>query len=1085
MYNYNPIFFLSFLLLNLNSIFSTIIINFKTRTTRSSYSFDFQKYINLSAIVKVNNKTVNSTIKNQDSYGYKLEFPIESGEVEIILDSNNNLTSLSNMFYNSLNGRDIIEYIKIKTTDTNITNLSGMFSCCFKLVSADLSEFDISKVTNFKSMFYYCKSLVSVKFGNYQVSNVKYISEMFENCHKLVSLDLSTFNTSSVGEMNSTFYDCKFLTSINISNFRGDNISSTYRMFYGCNSLTSLDLRNFKPKKIKDMNYMFYDCLRLKSLDLNGFDTSLTTDMSYMFSGCKSLFYLNINSFTSTKVTKINNMFEDCASLSSLNLSNFIIKENTDYNYIFYGISDNIIYCMNEEFYDKIKSDMSNKKCAIWVDDCNPDWIIKSKKIINDNGECVEKCSLTESYKYEFENRCYSSCPIGTTSLYNNDFLCETFIDNKYKEYIEDKQNKITKTTQVVQKTAYITDIKSDINTIEENMNNNRIGHIYFEQIKSKIYTNTIIDIILHDISSGSINNIIDDIIQNKIDMIETDNNIKYQITSSFNQKNNFYDDISVIDLQSCETKLKEIYSIPPNEPLIIFKYDYNSEQTLIPIVGYEVFNPITKEKLNLNHCNNIKIDIFLPVNKNISEDELYKHDPNNNFYKDRCSSFSNEKGVDMTIYDRKTEYNEKNYALCSENCDFINYNNETKKALCQCEPQFNSTLITFDKIINKKKLLNNFLDIKKSINLGVIKCYKKFISKSGLIKNIGNYIILFTIIIYLITLILLLVKDYKIMKENIEQISLITKDKNKSKNIILIENTPNPPKSKNSKNLILNTDIKSKNQKMKKRKYNLTIANNATLNSKFNLKKNIDDKLKLNKIEKSDKKSEIDISTKYNDTELNILNFSLAKKNDKRTYIQLYVSNIKTRHPLISAFLPNNDYNPIAIKISLLFFIFALSLFVNSLFFTDGTMHKIVEDEGIFNFVYNLPITIYSTIISLVIGIVIKKLALSEDLFLEIKNKKKSEDTQKLVEKTKKTLLIKLVLFFIICFVLLLLFWFYLGCFCAVYTNTQIYLIKDTLISFALSLIIPFIKYSFSSLIRKISLNKPGKCLYKISQLL
>ena len=240
-----------------------------------------------------------------------------------------------------------------------------------------------------------------------------------------------------------------------------------------------------------------------------------------------------------------------------------------------------------------------------------------------------------------------------------------------------------------------------------------------------------------------------------------------------------------------------------------------------------------------------------------------------------------------------------------------------------------------------------------------------------------------------------------------------------------------------------------------------------------------------MNKKGKSNKKSEIDISTKYNDTELNILNFSLAKKNDKRTYIQLYVSNIKTRHPLISAFLPNNDYNPIAIKISLLFFIFALSLFVNSLFFTDGTMHKIVEDEGIFNFVYNLPITIYSTIISLVIGIVIKKLALSEDLFLEIKNKKKSEDTQKLVEKTKKALFIKLVLFFIICFVLLLLFWFYLGCFCAVYTNTQIYLIKDTLISFALSLIIPFIKYSFSSLIRKISLNKPGKCLYKISQLL
>ena len=56
-------------------------------------------------------------------------------------------------------------------------------------------------------------------------------------------------------------------------------------------------------------------------------------------------------------------------------------------------------------------------------------------------------------------------------------------------------------------------------------------------------------------------------------------------------------------------------------------------------------------------------------------------------------------------------------------------------------------------------------------------------------------------------------------------------------------------------------------------------MSNNISSNRKFNLKKNNDVKLKLNKKGKSNKKSEIDISTKYNDTELNILNFSLAKK--------------------------------------------------------------------------------------------------------------------------------------------------------------------------------------------------------------
>ena len=50
--------------------------------------------------------------------------------------------------------------------------------------------------------------------------------------------------------------------------------------------------------------------------------------------------------------------------------------------------------------------------------------------------------------------------------------------------------------------------------------------------------------------------------------------------------------------------------------------------------------------------------------------------------------------------------------------------------------------------------------------------------------------------------------------------------------------------------------------------------------------------------------------------------------------------------------------------------------------------------------------------------------------------------------------MIIKFILFFIFNFYLLFSFWFYLGCFCVVYNNTQIYLIKDTLISYSLSLV-------------------------------
>ena len=85
---------------------------------------------------------------------------------------------------------------------------------------------------------------------------------------------------------------------------------------------------------------------------------------------------------------------------------------------------------------------------------------------------------------------------------------------------------------------------------------------------------------------------------------------------------------------------------------------------------------------------------------------------------------------------------------------------------------------------------------------------------------------------------------------------------------------------------------------------------------------------------------------------------------------------------------------------------------------------------------------------------------------------------------KTKKNLTIKFILFFIISIILLIFFWFYLGCFCAVYKNTQMHLLKDTLLSFLLSLIIPFIKFFIPCLIRINILKDSGKLCYNISKL-
>ena len=499
-----------------------------------------------------------------------------------------------------------------------------------------------------------------------------------------------------------------------------------------------------------------------------------------MFNGCQSLIYLNINNFDTKNVIKMENMFRHCISLTSLNLSNFQISENTNYQDMLYRTADNLIYCVNDDFYEKIKLQLEQKECALRDYNCISNWSFISKKIIAVNGKCVAHCSLTENYKYEYESKCYSSCPKGTTSLYNNNFICEIFdelnlINNDSNSYeIKNLNDEIT--NDVIRDKK---DILYKICQPYDFLNNE------CSPIKTKY--DSMISMIKSDIKEGVINALLEDLLErNKNDIYKEDDNIKYQITTSFNQKNNKYENISTINLELSEDKLKYEYNISQNDSLLIFKYDYFIKELLVPIVGYEVFHPKTKEILDLNYCKENKIDIIIPVD--IKENELYKHNPKSSYYKDKCNSFQNEKGMDMTIYDRKNEFNNKNLALCADNCDLEDYDNRTKKVICICEPQFNSSLITLDKIINKKKLLYNFIDIRSTTNIDIIKCYKKFLTLKGLKNNIGSYILLSISLIYVVGVLIFVIIGYKELNNKINKIMEKLEDKN---NMELILNNP------------------------------------------------------------------------------------------------------------------------------------------------------------------------------------------------------------------------------------------------------------------------------------------------------
>ena len=225
-----------------------------------------------------------------------------------------------------------------------------------------------------------------------------------------------------------------------------------------------------------------------------------------------------------------------------------------------------------------------------------------------------------------------------------------------------------------------------------------------------------------------------------------------------------------------------------------------------------------------------------------------------------------------------------------------------------------------------------------------------------------------------------------------------------------------------------------------------------------------------------------------FYEEELNEMEYNYALEIDKRNFLHYYLSLIKQKQLIIFTFFNLDDYNITLIKISLFICSFSVYFMINTFFFNDETMHEIYEQNGTYDFFYQIPQIVYSTIISTIISIVLKNLSLSQKNVLKIKQ---IPEISKMISQTFKMIKcfgLKMILFNILGFIIIIFSYYYITMFCIVYTNTQIHLLKDTFTSFCLSLIYPFGLYLIPGFFRIPSLksNKKDKLyLYKISQLI
>ena len=920
----------------------------------------------------------------------------------------------------------------------NIKNFDGMFSGCSKLISLNIPNFDTKNAITMDDMFNGCSSLISLDISNFDTSKTTSIKKMFFECKSLTTLDISNFDTSLISTLEYFFYGCSELKEISLSNFNTSLVTSVAYMFNGCSSLISIDLRNFNTSKINTMEYMFYGCSSLKDININNFDTTSVTNMAHMLEKCTSLTTIDLSNFDTHSTESIEYMFADDFNLVYINFTNYDESNMKKINNIFQGTLENMVYCFNASELTMLRILVENKGCSII--DCSDVPISKRKKVIATTNQCVDKCP--DEALFLFDYKCHFRCPGDT---YPENFICKMPSD--------DNNNNTNSSIECDIKEYFMGYCKKTFVDSKEKRK-------FIEKTVSKMVRSELYDIVLRAID-------------NNYNSVVREGNEVYQIYALKNKNRD--NNLTYIDFSECGVKLKQNNRMTEDDDIIVFKIEYTSPDFKIPIIEYALFG-VYGTKRNLNACNNMKINYYIP--KTINNYEDYKYNPENNYYNDGCKPSVSENRTDLTLKERMDLFNENNMSLCESMCTFKGY--EYNNIICECgiKTKFNSFL---NVNVSKYNLIYRFDQTQLSnINLWVIKCFFNLFTKDAIKKNICSLIILGILFVSFISAIIFFIKEHDLLKKKIFMFkeSILKKEElNDSMDIINNSNSGN-----------VESDISQIKFELEPRKSSARMLNKNNKKHKHdnNIYKNIYNKNKL--IIKLKKMKEY---LEYTDNELNNLSYSDAILFDKRSFFKIYFSLIKTKQILIFVLNCKNDFNPRSMKISFMFSIFAIFLACNTIFVTDLTLHNLYISEGRIEIFSNITKILFSVLISTTIKNILLLVCFPEKDILKIRKSgiQKIHKKNPAVQKSLTMVVIKCYIFFFISFIILSFIWIYVFSFFIIFENTQMYVIQNTIISFGISIFAPFILYIIPAIIRNISVKSDGAhgnyCLYAIAKIL
>ena len=186
----------------------------------------------------------------------------------------------------------------------------GIFEIPYFVTDLERNEDDFSV-----EAFMDCTSIKVI--NNSQITDM---SHMFTHCVNLNELDLSEFDTSKVTDLSSFLENCWNLTSLTLK-LDTRNVISMERMFYGCEKLEYINILDFDTRNLEDMDECFAGCSRLKRIVFGAkFISPKVKTMARAFAFCTALEEIDLSCFTITpKINKVH-WVNECPNLKRIKI---------------------------------------------------------------------------------------------------------------------------------------------------------------------------------------------------------------------------------------------------------------------------------------------------------------------------------------------------------------------------------------------------------------------------------------------------------------------------------------------------------------------------------------------------------------------------------------------------------------------------------------------------------------------------------------------------------------------------------------------------------------------------------------------